>query len=178
LEGRLITRGRQPAQALVEFGLVVMLFVLLLSGVFDFGMLLNTRLGVSAMSRELARAAASGATTDQLNALASQQDHIVGITTAPFGGNYFSLNGTPPRAGVAATETFWTSTGAQAASAQAAGSGGSVRVEVVAQGAEVITPLIRPLFGCANGGQQHCLVPISAGTTMRLEPNAVATPGP
>jgi Flp pilus assembly protein TadG len=164
--------GRRRGQALVEFGLVIMLFVLLLSGVFDFGMLLNTRLSVSAISRTLARAAASGATQSQLQTLFDQQDHISGVTTAPFG-QYDTFSGT--NAAVVITETWLDNSMNQVAQPQI---GGSVKIEVNAQGAQVITPLIRPFFGCSNGGNPYCLVHISATTIMRLEPNAVATPGP
>jgi Flp pilus assembly protein TadG len=177
--GQKPARGR--AQALVEFGLIVMLFVLLLSGVFDFGMLINTRLGVSSLSGVLARAAASGATQQQIDTLAMQQS-IAGVTTAPYGGQYW-LSGTFPTrpdqlgAAVAMTETFLDSSGTPVSPQTSTNpQAWAVRVEVVANGAEVITPFIRPIFGC-NGAQQQCLVTgISATTTMRMEPNAGATP--
>jgi len=175
------THRRHRGQALVEFGLVIMLFVLLVSGVFDFGMLLNTRLGVSSLSRELARAAASGATSQQLDTLANDpSNHIAGVTAGPFGGQYFSSDGTA--AAVVATMTIYDrNMGFLASRLPQPGdyaAGYFVGVQVTAKGAEVITPLIRPIFGC-DGAQQYCTVGgIQATTIMRLEPNVVPTPGP
>jgi hypothetical protein len=169
------TRRRQ-GQALVEFGIVIMLFVLLLSGVFDFGMLINTRLGVSALSGALARAAASGATTTQLQSLANQSSNqIAGVTTAPFGGRYFSISPAPPAAVVMSETLYDNNMNPTAGPPQV---GYYIGVQVTALGAQVFTPLIRPFFGC-DGGQPQCLVSgITSTTIMRLEPNAVATPGP
>ena len=94
------------------------------------------------------------------------------MTTAPFG-QYDTFSGT--NAAVVITETWLDNSMNPVAQPQI---GGSVKIEVNAQGAQVITPLIRPFFGCSNGGNPYCLVHISATTIMRLEPNAVATPGP
>src|SRR5438477_9187964 len=52
------TRGR--GQAIVEFGLVALLFALLLMGIVDFAVLLNGWLGVSSSARDIARQAAVG----------------------------------------------------------------------------------------------------------------------
>ena len=165
-------KQRRKGQALVEFGIVIMLFVLLVSGVFDFGMLINTRLGVSALSGTLARAAASGATAGQLQTLASQSSNqIAGVTTAPFG-QYFAI--APGNAAVVMTQTLYDQNMNQISGPPAVGD--YIGVTVTANGAQVITPLIRPFFGC-SGGQPYCLVPVSSTTIMRLEPNAVATPG-
>ncbi|MBV9329461.1 MAG: pilus assembly protein [Chloroflexi bacterium] len=155
---------RRRAQALVEFGLVVMLFVLLVSGVFDFGMLINTRLSVSSMSRVLARAAAAGASPSDLGTLAGQQDHITGVTTAPFSGHYLWTDGSP--SALVMTETFYDKNWNVVGGLQP---DGAVKIQVTAQGSEIITPLIRPFFGCTDGAQP-CLVPISAMTTMPVEP--------
>ena len=53
-------RSRRRGQAIVEFGLISLLFVGLLFAVVDFGLLLNTWLAVSSGSRELARSAQVG----------------------------------------------------------------------------------------------------------------------
>ncbi len=50
-------RLRQPGQAIVEFGIVSILFILLLFGMVDFGLLLNGWLTISSNSREAARVA-------------------------------------------------------------------------------------------------------------------------
>ena len=85
---RRLVAARAPSQAIVEFGLVVLLFVLLISGMFDFGISLNARLSISSLSRVLARAAAEGASDTELDALANAQGRIIGVTTDPFAGTY------------------------------------------------------------------------------------------
>jgi hypothetical protein len=44
-----------------------------------------------------------------------------------------------------------------------------VRVTVLANGAQVITPLVRPFFGCSNGSNPNCFVQLKSATTMRYE---------
>jgi hypothetical protein len=44
----------------------------------------------------------------------------------------------------------------------------TVTVTVTANTFEVITPLVRPFFGC-DGTVPHCRVPITSWTTMRYE---------
>src|SRR6266566_4316566 len=51
-------RGR--GQAIVEFGLVALLFTLLLMGIVDFAILLNGWLGVSSSARDISRQLAVG----------------------------------------------------------------------------------------------------------------------
>ena len=51
---------RAGGQSIVEFGLVALLFALLLMGIVDFAILLNGWLGVSSNSRDIARQAAVG----------------------------------------------------------------------------------------------------------------------
>src|SRR6266571_2291849 len=51
---------RTSGQSVVEFGLVALLFALLLMGTVDFAILLNGWLGVSSSARDLARQAAIG----------------------------------------------------------------------------------------------------------------------
>ena len=46
--------------------------------------------------------------------------------------------------------------------------GDSIQVTVIADNFEVITPLVRPFFGCSTT-QQHCYVPLTSATTMRYE---------
>ncbi|MBV9174492.1 MAG: pilus assembly protein [Chloroflexi bacterium] len=157
--------SRQPSQALVEFGLVAVLFVFLVSGIFDFGMLLNARIAVSSMSRVLARAAAAGDTGPELDALANQQDPIPGVTTGPFSGYCCTKSDA-----IWVDTTYMDPKTGQTVSYPPL-EGDLVTVQVIAQGAQVLTPVIRPMFGCTNGSQPVCLVNgISAQTTMRVEP--------
>src|ERR1700730_16687592 len=53
-------RARQQSQAIVEFGIIALLFTLLMFAIVDFGMLLNTWLAVSSGSRAIARSASVG----------------------------------------------------------------------------------------------------------------------
>src|SRR6266851_8751665 len=53
-------RARQSSQAIVEFGLIALLFTALMFAVVDFGLLLNTWLAVSSGTREIARNASVG----------------------------------------------------------------------------------------------------------------------
>ena len=57
-EGAAVTHRRAPAQALVEFALVVPLFLLLIFALLDFSRLLFTYISISNGARELARTAA------------------------------------------------------------------------------------------------------------------------
>jgi hypothetical protein len=58
-----LIRARGHGQAIVEFGLVALLFTLLLMGAVDFAILLNGWLGVSSSARDVARVIAVGACT-------------------------------------------------------------------------------------------------------------------
>jgi hypothetical protein len=40
---------------------------------------------------------------------------------------------------------------------------------VQAHGAQVITPLIRPFFGCRNGSNPNCNVTLTSSTITRFE---------
>jgi hypothetical protein len=53
-------RARQRSQSVVEFGIIAILFTLLLFAIADFGLLLNDWLSVSSGARQLARDAAVG----------------------------------------------------------------------------------------------------------------------
>lgn len=56
-------RTRQRGQSVVEFGIIAILFTLLMFAIADFGLLLNDWLSVSSGARQLARDAALGAYT-------------------------------------------------------------------------------------------------------------------
>lgn len=53
-------RGKQRGQSVVEFGIVAILFTLILFAIADFGLLLNDWLSVSSTTRQLGRDAAVG----------------------------------------------------------------------------------------------------------------------
>jgi Flp pilus assembly protein TadG len=83
-----LCRSRQRGQAVVEFGLIALLFTLLMFAVVDFGLLLNGWLTVASDTQQLARDAAVGAYTgctpwpscrSQLNAKANSFP-IPGVT--------------------------------------------------------------------------------------------------
>lgn len=157
---------------MVEFGLVVMLFVLLISGIIDFGVLLNARLSLSSMSRVIARAAAANAANTELDALANGQDHIIGVTTDTFSGYCctFNISGNVTDAGraIEVIITYYDQASGAVIPAAQRQPGDRVMIQVTGQGMEVLTPFVRPAFGC-NGSQRHCFVPLSAQTTMRVE---------
>jgi Flp pilus assembly protein TadG len=159
--------ARQRGQSIVEFGMVVMLFVLLISGIFDFGMLLNARLSISSLSRVLARAAAEDATPTEIETLANQQDHIIGVTTDTFAG-YCCHDGDA----IVVTITYYSQSCNQNCQPIVANNrlpGDRVMVDVNVKGADVSTPLMRPIFGCVDGTKKHCFVSLNGQTTMRVE---------
>src|SRR6266581_8914677 len=88
-------RGR--GQAIVEFGLVALLFTLLLMGTVDFAILLNGWLGVSSSARDIARQLAVGSCppTDTTNFTPP-----TGTTTPPFGYCQFAAGGAAGNGGV------------------------------------------------------------------------------
>src|SRR5215216_5014004 len=53
-------RARQRGQSMIEFGLLALLFTLILFGIADFGMLLNGWVAVSSATREAGRRASLG----------------------------------------------------------------------------------------------------------------------
>jgi len=53
-------RRRQRSQSVVEFGIIALLFTLLVFAVIDFGLLLNSWIRISSATREIGRAATVG----------------------------------------------------------------------------------------------------------------------
>jgi hypothetical protein len=83
-----LRRSRQGGQSVVEFGLIAILFTLLMFAVVDFGLLLNAWLTVASDSQQLARDAAVGAYQVDLDDKA-RTFPIAGVTPdAIFGGSY------------------------------------------------------------------------------------------
>src|SRR5687768_5022558 len=79
LPGSIGQRRRARAQSLVEFGLVALLFTLLLFGIVDFGLLLNGWISVSSAAREAARTASLGYTVEEIAAAARPSTSVPGV---------------------------------------------------------------------------------------------------
>src|SRR4051794_33333350 len=87
---------RQRGQAIVEFGIVALLFTLLMFAVVDFGLLLNGWLTVASDAQQLARNAAVGTFSNEANPPYGQLQSqartlgIAGVTAEnpPFSGGY------------------------------------------------------------------------------------------
>jgi Flp pilus assembly protein TadG len=77
-------RKRTRGQALVEFALVVPVFLVILSGILDFGFMLYSRMSVINASREGARISVTAANRTTIPSLASGAvlDSAFGLTTA------------------------------------------------------------------------------------------------
>jgi TadE-like protein len=164
--GRRGWRGaRHRAQSVVEFGLVMLVLFLLFSVMYDFGMLLNVRESVSALSRDLARQASVGATRTELLD-AARRAPLIGVNSDGFAGYCCD-----PGDAVVVNIAYYS--GGCTANCQPITSGikagDRVVVQVAVAGAEAVTPLARPIVGCTDGTVKHCYVPQSAQTTMRLE---------
>jgi TadE-like protein len=199
-------RSKQSSQAIVEFGLIALLFTALVFATVDFGLLLNTWLAVSSGTREIARSASVGKHGDLLLAEASKLNmpsvSTVGFTKFCCDGStsavevtvdYFMGSQTtpaPPCAPSCAPCPPWTAgckpiPPGSIDSTYPAGDLGTVGtcggtncrpladdvvlVTVVAHGAQVITPLLRPIFGCTNGANPNCNVPLTTRVTVRFE---------
>jgi hypothetical protein len=82
---RRLPRGSERGQALVEFALTIVIFVMLLLGVLDFGRAIFMYNGVSQAARDLARVTSVhpgsplGQSPETLDVLAGAQDSIMGL---------------------------------------------------------------------------------------------------
>jgi hypothetical protein len=190
-------RSRHQSQAIVEFGLIALLFTLLVFAVIDFGLLLNTWLSVSNASRELARSASVGKNSafllDEASSLNVPSVNFGVFPTACCSGTsaievrveYFKGSQTPPacppwQSGCSAFTAGSIDNRYPAGDLGVMGgcspspschpiSDDTVQVTVTAHGAQVITPLVRPFFGCSNGSNPNCYVDLTTRTTMRYE---------
>ena len=185
-------RGRSPSQSVVEFGLVAIMFTMMLMGMIDFGILLNGWLGVSSSARDIARQAAVGLCPPQgVDAYAPSPPPSGSCGAAPSLPTPSSLliQGVDRSAATpiavtmnickpddltmcyAATtpgtlSNLYPGGTCSTACAHPAGSD-SIQVIVTAQ-IQVVTPLIRPFFGCLNGAVR-CDVPVTSRTVQRYE---------
>ena len=160
---------------MVEFGLLALLFTLLLFAIVDFGLLLNGWVTVSSAAREGARRAAVGISTSSIVHDTQQFAPVPGlapsevkITVAYCDGptcDYFCSYGAgqQPIGGGAGDRCL-----APTQTATSYKPNSTVKVTVTADKFQVVTPLVRPFFGCA-GSQPNCFVPLSSFTSMRYE---------
>jgi hypothetical protein len=179
-----VLRARRRGQAIVEFGLIALLFTGLMFAVVDFGLLLNTWLAVSSGSRELARSASVGKVEANIESQARKLA-LPSLTTQPFAdlcctsadaveivATYYDrvCGGGPldcPLPASAIDNTFVGGTCASPCAHPVPGD--MVKIELRAHGAQVITPLIRPFFGCTDGTNPNCTVTLSSSTVVRYE---------
>jgi Flp pilus assembly protein TadG len=192
---RLRLRRRRPGQAIVEFGIVALLLVLIMFAIVDFGMLLNGWLGISSAARDGARKAAVGrhigptfqdvlqderilgasANDVQLKALycrpvvppttppTCQQTAIYCLRTVPNTGcNVWATDPNDPQ-----FQDFPQAPQPPAPPPSWPAAGDTVTFTVSAP-LPVVTPLVRPFFGC-DGFAPTCNATLSASTTMRYE---------
>ena len=179
-------RARRRSQAVVEFGIIALLFTLLLFAVIDFGLLLNTWLAVSSGSREIARSAAVGKKADFLKDEAIHLN-LPSIDTRGFSNvccgptsavevrvDYMDTPTSTPYspASQIVTDYPWQNVDTKASGCISGchpQADDLVRVTVIAHGAQVITPLVRPFFGCTDGVNPDCHVDLHSTTIMRFE---------
>lgn len=135
--------SREPGQAIVEFGIVVVIFFLLVSGIVDFGRALNAWVVMSSAAREGAREASVGANVAEITAAAQSFALVPGVDPSSVLVDV-DYSDDPPTAG------------------------DTVTVTVTTDEFEIVTPLVRAAFGCP-GSDPNCFVPISSSTTMRYE---------
>lgn len=170
-----------PAQAIVEFGIIALLFVLLVFGLFDFGMAMNVWLATGNGAREAARQGALGATPDQMRALVQAlpfpgvnrsagpiQVNIYVRTTCAVGCKITGTEHWEPITGTTTWSSATYPTAKYSDGTSIPNLGDQVKILVTAQYYEIVTPLVRPFFGCA-GSVAHCYHPIDSMTIVRYE---------
>jgi len=141
-------RSGEGGQALVEFAIIVTLFIALISGIVDFGRALNGWIALSSAAREGARLAAVGASQADITAwsrgfsLVSDVDPaaVAVVVDYPDGND-------PPHPGDHVTVT--------------------VRVDAFPITTPVVTAAFRAAGACTGGGA--CTIPLASSTTMRVE---------
>jgi Flp pilus assembly protein TadG len=162
---------------MVEFGILALLFTLIMFAIADFGMLLNGWVAVSSAAREAGRRASMGVPVPQIAESARAFAPIPGVPPSALKvvaqycndaqcntvARTFCMDGPPPP-----QYNIPSCSPMDATYPQTFTPGYTVRVWVIADTFEVITPLVRPFFGC-SGSVPHCWVPIASSTTMRFE---------
>jgi hypothetical protein len=192
-------RRKRNAQAIVEFGIIALLFVMILFAVIDIGLLLNSWLAVSSGTREIARNASVGKHQDFLQSQ-SKKLNLPSISATNFSGlccsassaievrvEYFDRTCPPWQSGCSPISSAPNvsvdyplldvdhhGSGPDAATCATTPTchpqaDDLVRVTILAHGAQVITPLIRPFFGCTDSASPQCNVELRSSTVMRFE---------
>ena len=195
-------RSREPGQSVVEFGIVAILFTLLMFAIVDFGLLLNSWVALSSGTRQVARAATVGYVATDLSSMVSSltlpgvsrqaytpfakyccgesgsRDEVV-LSVAYYDGSS-GLACIPGASGCNPLDTstrvdnhYWgggfsCSTWPIPCAGIHPLRGDMIVVSVSAPGMEVVTPLVRPFFGCASD-QLHCNVQLASSAIMRYE---------
>ena len=175
---------------MVEFGLIALLFVTMMFAIVEFGLLLNGWLSISSSAREVGRWAATGEHIDVLANKVRTGQTAPGVPASDLQlqVTYFYIydwnDGTPHHYEYTTTCTPTACTGSSTASPSAfpgppsplvdppspngVTSGATVTLKVTAPTYDIITPLVRPFFGCGSG-MVHCYVPIASTTTFFYE---------
>jgi len=178
----MVMRSKQRSQAIIEFGLIALLFTALMFATVDFGLLLNTWLAVSSGTREIARNASVG---KQVIFLTNEATNLnVPTVDRQYGSGWCCDSGKAlfltveyfdkcvpgvcgPISPTLVSNLYYGGTCAGVCAYPV--SDDMVRVTLVAQGAQIITPLLRPAFGCTNGSNPNCYVPLTSIAIMRFE---------
>ncbi len=199
-------RSRQRGQSVVEFGIVAILFTLLMFAVVDFGLLLNSWVAISSGTRQVARAATVGYVATDLTTMVNGLN-LPGVSRTPYspfasyccggGGSNDEIvltvqyyNGDPTQSpapcvpgasgcnpvdpttkvdnhfwGGGVNCTTWPTTPCPGIHPLR---GDMIVVTLSVPGMEVVTPLVRPFFGCSSS-QVHCNVRLASSAMMRYE---------
>ena len=189
-------RSRQRGQSVVEFGIVAILFTLLMFAVVDFGLLLNSWVAISSGTRQVARATTVGFLATDLTTMVSGLN-LPGVSRTPYspfasyccgsGGSdgeivltvqYYTgcvpgSAGCNPVSASAVDNHYWGGTSSCITWPTPCPSihplrGDMIVVSLSAPGMEVVTPLVRPFFGCSSS-QVHCNVRLASSAMMRYE---------
>jgi Flp pilus assembly protein TadG len=187
--GRNLMPRRARAQSMVEFGLIALLFVLLLFGIADFGMLLNGWINVSSAASVSARQASVGADLDSMFASVRQTAMVPGLGSCSAAGapapcvnalkmvaqygtkNYCRGFKDSPYTSFTVTVAGTTLTcegSAETVPPSSFTQGDTIKVTVYANTFQVATPLVRPFFGC-SGSAPSCYVPLTSTAAVRYE---------
>ncbi len=186
----MLLRSRQRGQSVIEFGILALLFALMMFAIVEFGLLLNGWVSVSSTTREAARWAATGLVVagtgpnegvfekvlhgtappgvdanTQLVAVSYEVSSTVTwtCTAPPYTGALNQCTSTGLGGLTADPRTFPLTTGPAAVPV-----GATVRVALIADKYEIITPLVRPIFGC-DGSVTHCYIPVKSLNSMYYE---------
>jgi hypothetical protein len=116
-----VLRSRQPGQSVIEFGVIAILFTLIMFAIVDFGLLLNDWLSVSSGARVLARDAAVGLYTCPSMVTCpvgykpqvfteAENLSVPGVSADPYFGNSFCCNvasGSAPGSALQVRIVYW-----------------------------------------------------------------------